>query len=81
MKLKALLLSLVIALGAGAPMEGKARHKAPKVHHKSSAGKNVKSPKVRRKPVKVKPIKYKKAKRTHSSKVPRQRKSRTPRAV
>jgi hypothetical protein len=76
MKLSALLLTLVIALGITSPLEAK-KYKPPKpakVHHGT-----YKAPKVRRKPAKMKPMKFKKAK--GSAKAPKVSKRKTPKSV
>jgi hypothetical protein len=76
MKLSALLLTVVIALGMSAPLAAKTRRTPPQVHARAKA----KAPKVKRKPVKPKPMKYRKAKRSQSRTV-KARKVRTPRSV
>ena len=58
MKLSALLLTIVIALGMSAPLAAKTK-RPPKPHARTA----VKAPKVKRKPVRPKPMKYRKAKR------------------
>jgi hypothetical protein len=76
MKLSALLLTIVIALGMSAPLAAKTRRTPPQAHARAAA----KALKGRRKPVKPKPMKYRKAKRgqVRSGKA---RKVRTPRSV
>lgn len=61
MKLSALLLTFVIALGLSAPLAAKTK-RTPRPHPRSA----VKAPKVKRKPVKPKPMKFRKAKRSQS---------------
>jgi hypothetical protein len=63
MKLSALLLTLVIALGLTSPLHAKKHNKTPKAHHSGSS----KVRKAKNKPGKLKPMKYRKPK--HSGKV------------
>ena len=68
MRLSALLLTLVIALGLTTPLEAKTKApKAAKVHQT----KNYKGPKRRTKPAKVKPMKFPKAKHSKGRKAPK----------
>jgi hypothetical protein len=75
MKLSALLLTLVIALGMSSSLDAKTKHKTPKAQHSTS----YKAPKVKRKPAKVKPMKFSKTK--HSSKAPKAHKVKKPKSV
>jgi hypothetical protein len=80
MKLSALLLTFVIALGMLAPLEAKTKHKAPKAQHHTTQ----KAPKVRKKPAKVKPMKYRKAKRQTTARTahaPKAHKVKRPKSV
>ena len=79
MKLSALLLTFVIALGMSAPLAAKTRRTPPKPHPHTAA----KAPKVKRKPVKPKPMKFRKGKRgpTGAPKQVKARKVRTARSV
>ena len=84
MKLSALLLTIVIALGLSAPLEARSRRKTPKAQHHSAQKapkRSSKMPKVRKKPAKVKPMKYRKAKRSSSVKPAKVRKSKAPKSV
>jgi hypothetical protein len=66
MKLSALVLTIVIALGLTAPLEAKKQPKTPKVQHHSTSNK---APKRKTKPTKMKPMKFKKAKKSGSARV------------
>ena len=79
MRLSALLLTFVIALGTTVPLAAKAKN-TPQQHARKAA----KAQKVRRKPAKVKPMKFRKAKRTNQSRVVKPakvRKAKRPRSV
>jgi hypothetical protein len=80
MKLSALLLTFVIALGMLAPLEAKTKYKAPKAQHHTAQ----RAPKVRIKPAKVKPMKYRKAKRqttARTAKAPKAHRVKRPKSV
>ena len=72
MKLSALLLTFVIALGLTAPLEARTKYKAPKAQRHSATGK---APKVKKHPAKLKPMKYRKAKASRNVKPARTRKA------
>ena len=81
MKLSALVLTIVIALGLAAPLEAKKQPKTPKVQHHATS---YKAPKRKTKPTKMKPMKFHKAKnsgQTHSVKPAKARKPKTPKSV
>jgi hypothetical protein len=80
MKLSALLLTLVIALGLSSPLDAKTKHKTPKAQHPTT----YKAPKVKKKPAKVKPMKFRKTKHStasHSSKPAKAHKVKKPKSV
>jgi hypothetical protein len=81
MKLSALLLTIVIALGLTAPLEAKKQPKTPKVQRHSTS---YKVSKRKTKPAKMKPMKFKKAKKSGTArrvKPTRAPKSKAPKSV
>jgi hypothetical protein len=85
MKLSALLLTIVIALGLGTPLEARAKHKTPKPPKSPKHATLYKEGSKRKtKPSKVKPMKFRKPK--HSGKINRVKpakvhKAKTPKSV
>jgi hypothetical protein len=77
MKLSALLLTLVIALGMSSSLDAKTKNKTPKAQHPTS----YKAPKVKKKPAKVKPMKLRKAKHSTASKAPKAQKVKKSKSV
>ena len=83
MRLSALLLTFVIALGLSTPLEAK-KHKTPKAQHPAAykaPKRSTKMPKVRKKPAKLKPMKFPKAKHSGWEKPAKVRKSKAPKSV
>jgi hypothetical protein len=64
MKLSALLLTVLIALGLSSPLEARHKSKVPKVKHPPTS---YKAPKRKSKPAKMKPMKFHKAKHASNS--------------
>ena len=76
MRLSALLLTFVIALGLTSPLAAKTKHKTPKAHHSATH----KAPKVR-KAKKVKPMKHSKPKRVSKARRIKPAKAHKPKAT
>ena len=77
MRLSALLLTFVIALGLTSPLAAKTKHKAPKAAHHSATHKAPKVPKVK----KVKPMKHSKPKRVSKARRIKPAKAHKPKAT
>ena len=82
MKLSALLLTFVIALGLSAPLDAKTKHKT-KTHPAAQKApkRSTKMPKVKNKPAKVKPMKFRKGKHSKSVKPAKVHQSKAPKSV
>jgi hypothetical protein len=80
MKLSALLLTFVIALGLASPLEAKTKYKKPKPGHHPTT---YKAPKVKKHPSKMKKMKFRKPKTANRNHVKPAKvsKSHTPKSV